>query len=131
MNFQYDPECRQINCFEEYDWASVNCIKTCNFCVLTAPDSQEDAPIFVVPNLDSKLVKSVQGLISNVNPPLNNRQKVNLAKRVKGRVEFKFKKFDAYARNQVELGNCGQMPNLEEKGVIFALDRVLSKMSKF
>jgi len=110
-----DPECREINCFEEYDWASVNCIKTCNFCVLSNPDSQEDAPIFLGANHQpsNALTEALQNLIINIRPPLNNRKKLNLSRRVKGRVELKFTRFSAFINTQVDNGNCKEMPKLQ------------------
>ena len=112
-----DPDCKEINCFEEYDWASVNCIKTCNFCALSNPDSQEDAPILLGAPSSSpnELIKKVQDLIVNIRPPLNNRKKLNLSRRVKVRVELKFNRFSSFMESQIEQDHCDSMPNLQEK----------------
>lgn len=120
-HFQLDPECREINCFEEYDWASVNCIKTCNFCALSNPDSQEDAPIFIgAPSNhqpSNALIDALQDIIINIRPPLNNRKKLNLSRRVKSRVELKFTRFSGFISTQVDSGNCNEMPKLQEQSL--------------
>merc|ERR1712003_97520 len=126
----FDPACQEINCLEDYDWASINCIKTCNWCHLTAPDSQEDAPIFLTPPNVDDLVATVKSIISTVESSSDSVKSIKLTDRIKGRIELKFTRFSSFLNSQIESQNCDSLPSLQNVYRAETIEELCNKLRK-